>query len=116
MSSDTSYVKRQIVYWGQVAAAAAAGQISFTNQNGPGLLTGTNAASVYTLTMPANFTVPINRRVVVLTSTIATLGASIQYDEAGSAANTVVCRGAAFGGGALDVSFQFLIYRIEMLP
>ena len=116
MSSDTSYVKRQIVYWGQVAAAAAGGLINYTAQNGPGLLTGANAASVYTITMPANFTVPINRRVVVLTSTIATLGASIQYDEVASAANTVVCRGAAFGGGVLDVSFQFLIYRIEMLP
>ena len=116
MSSDTSYVKRQVVYWGQVAAAAAGGQINFTNQNGPGLLTGANAASVYTITMPANFTIPINRRMVVLTSTIATLGTSVQYDEAASAANTVVVRGAAFGGGALDVSFQFLIYRIEMLP
>jgi hypothetical protein len=116
MSSDTSYVKRQVVYWGQVAAAAAGGLINFTSQNGPGLLTGTNAASVYTITMPANFTIPINRRMVVLTSTIATLGASVQYDEAASAANTVLVRGAAFGGGALDVSFQFLIYRIEMLP
>ena len=27
MSSDTSYVKRQVVYWGQVAAAAAGGQV-----------------------------------------------------------------------------------------
>jgi hypothetical protein len=116
MSSDTSYVKRQIVYWAQVAAAAVGGQINFTNQNGPALLTGTNAASVYTITLGANYTVPLNRRMIVITPTIATLGATAQYDEAASAANTVLVRGSAFGGGALDCSFQILIYRIEMLP
>lgn len=116
MGTQTSYVQQQLVYWGQVNAAAAGGLVDYAVQNGPGILTGAMAASVYNITMPANFTVPINRRMIVLTPTIATLGASIQYDQAASAANTVVCRGAAFGGGALDVSFQFAIFRIAMLP
>jgi len=116
MSADTSYVKKQLVYVANIQAAAAAGQIVYTAQNGPGLLTGTNAASVYTITMPANFTIPVNRRHITVTTTIATLGASAQYDEAASAANTVVIRGAAFGGGVLDVSFLIAIFRIEMLP
>ncbi len=116
MSSTTSYVQKQLVYWGQVNAAAAGGNVDYAVQAGPGLLTGAMAASVYNITMPANFTVPVNRRMIVLTPTIATLGASVQYDQAASAANTVVVRGAAFGGGALDVSFQFEIFRIELLP
>jgi hypothetical protein len=40
----------------------------------------------------------------------------VQYDEAASAANTVVVRGTAFGGGAADVPFVFEIFTIEMLP
>ena len=116
MATSTDIVKKQLVYWGQVNAAAAGGLVDYAVQNGPGILTGAMAASVYNITMPANFTIPLNRRMVVLTSTLATLGASVQYDVAASAANTVVVRGAAFGGGALDVSFQFAIYRIEMLP
>ena len=115
MSSDTSYVKKQLVYWGQVAAAANAGNVDYTVQNGPGVLTGAMAASVYNITMPANFTIPLNRRMVVLTANSATLGASVQYDAAASAANTAVIRGAAFGGGALDCAFQFCLYRVEML-
>jgi hypothetical protein len=116
MSSDTSYIKKQLVYVANIAAAAAGGLIVFNSQAGPGLLAGSNVASVYTITMPANFTVPVNRRHIIITTTIATLGASAQYDEAASAANTVVVRGAAFGGGALDVSFLIAISRIEMLP
>lgn len=113
MSSDTSYVKKQLVYWAQVTAAGA-----FTIQNGPGLLTIGVAASVYTITMPANFTVPVNRRFVSVTTNnpAATPGSSVTYDAAASAANTAVFRGAAFGGGALDTAFDFMIYRIEMLP
>jgi hypothetical protein len=113
--SETNYVKKQLVYWGQVNAAAAGGLVDYAVQAGPGVLTGAMAASVYNITMVANFTIPLNRRLVVLTPTIATLGASVQYDQAASAANTVVVRGAAFGGGALDVGFQFAIYRIEIM-
>lgn len=111
--SETNYVKKQLVFFGLVNAAAAGGLVDYAYQSGPGILTGAMAASVYNITMPANFTVPLNRRMVVLTSTIATLGASVQYDHAASAANTAVVRGAAFGGGALDVSFLFEIYRVE---
>lgn len=111
MANLTDIVKQQLVYWGQVTAAGA-----FTIQNGPGLLAIGIAASVYTITMPANFTVPLNRRFVIVTvdNPAATPGSSATYDHAGSAANTVVVRGAAFGGGALDTAFHFEIYRIEM--
>lgn len=116
MATSTDIVKKQLVYWAQVNAAAVGGNVDYAVQNGPGVLTGAMAASVYTVTMPANFTVPLNRRFVVLTANSAVLGASVQYDAAASAANTVVVRGAAFGGGALDVAFQIAIYRVEMLP
>lgn len=113
MSSDTSYVKKQLVYWGQVTAA---GVISV--QAGPGLLTIGVAASVYTITMPANFTIPVNRRYVSVTTNnpAGTPGSSVTYDAAASTAATAVFRGAAFGGGALDTAFDFEIFRIEMLP
>jgi hypothetical protein len=113
MATSTDIVKKQLVYWAQVTAAGA-----FTNQAGPGLLTIGIAASVYTITMPANFTVPLNRRFVVVTTDnpAATPGSSATYDHAASAANTVIVRGAAFGGGALDTAFHIAIYRIEMLP
>jgi len=113
MANLTDIVKKQLVYWAQVTAAGAIGV-----QNGPAALTIGLAASVYTLTMPANFTIPINRRFVVVTvnNPAATPGSSATYDAAASAANTVVVRGAAFGGGALDTAFDILIYRMEMLP
>jgi hypothetical protein len=115
MSSFTSYVKSQLLFAGEIAAAATGLLITYSSQVGPGLLTGGQAASVYTITMPANYTVPINRRFVYLATTGATLGQQVQYDEAASAANTVVVRGTAFGGGAADVPFVFEIFTIEML-
>ena len=111
--SETNYVKQQLVYFAQVNAAAVGGLVDYAVQFGPGVLTGAMAASVYTITMPANFTVPLNRRFVVVTTNSAVLGASVQYDAAASAANTAVIRGAAFGGGALDVAFQIEIFRVE---
>lgn len=113
MSSKTDYVQQQLVYWAQITAAGA-----FTNQMGPGLMTIGVAASVYTITLPANFTVPLNRRFVVVTTDnpAATPGSSVTYDHAASAAGTAVFRGAAFGGGALDTAFHFEIYRLEFLP
>lgn len=118
MSSSTSYVQKQLVYWAQIAAAATGANITYTAQAGPGALTGGQAASVYTVTMPANFTVPINRRFINIAPNVplAARGAGVTYDEAASAANTVVCYGFAFGGGALDVGFQLEIYRVELLP
>lgn len=116
MSSTTHYVQSQLVYWAQIAAAATGGNVTYTVQAGPGLLTGAQAASVYTVTMPANFTVPINRRMIEITVNSAAVGDSVQYNEAASAANTVVCLGGAFGGGAKDVAFQLQIFRIELLP
>ena len=101
-------VKKQLVYWCQVTAAGA-----FTIQGGPGLLTIGLAASVYTITMPANFTVPLNRRFVVVTPTGATdLWAN--YAEAASAATTIVINGrTANTGVAVDAPFHLLVYRIE---
>lgn len=118
MATCTDIVKKQLVYWGQVNAAAVGGLVDYAVQAGPGILTGAMAASVYTITMPANFTVPINRRFVVISvnNPVGTPGSSATYDQAASAANTVVVRGAAFGGGAADTAFSFAIYRIEMLP
>lgn len=111
--ADTNFVKQQLVYWAQITAAGA-----FTAQNGPGLMTLVLAASVYTVTLPANFTVPLNRRFVVVTTDnpAATPGSSVTYDHAASAAGTLVFRGAAFGGGAADTAFHFELFRVEMLP
>ena len=105
-------VKRQLVYWAQITAAGV-----ISNQNGPAALTLVLGASVYTLTMPANFTVPINRRFVTVTTDnpAATPGSSATYDAAASAANTIVVRGAAFGGGALDTAFDIMVERFEMM-
>lgn len=110
------YVKRQLVYWAQVQAAGAA----FDVQNGPGALTVANAASVYTITMPANFTIPIARRSIILTSRgSAALVPEISLDEAGSAANTVVVRTWAAAAGAVtaaaNVAFIIDIHRVEHL-
>jgi hypothetical protein len=115
MASSTDIVKKQLVYWAQVTAAGA-----FTVQNGPGLLAIGLAASVYTLTMPANFTIPINRRMVVVTANpiAATPGLIAGYDEVASAVNTVVVNGynTAGAGAVGNCAFQIAIYRIEMLP
>ncbi len=117
---ERSYVKQSLVYWAQVAAAATGLNITYTNQNGPGVLTGGQAASVYTVTMPANFTVPINRRFVSVNAepTAANPGLIAGYDPAASAANTVVIRGynTAGAGAVSDVDFLLEIYVIEMLP
>lgn len=110
--AETNYVKQQLVFWAQVTAAGA-----FTLQQGPGLMTIAIAASVYTVTLPANFTIPVNRRFVVVTTNnpAATPGSSVTYDAAASAAGTAIFRGAAFGGGALDTAFDFQIFRIEVM-
>lgn len=108
-----SIIKQQLVYWAQITAAGA-----ITTQFGPAALTVGIAASVYTLTMAANFTIPINRRFVVVTTNnpAATPGSSATYDAAASTAATIVVRGAAFGGGAADTAFDIQVYRIQMLP
>jgi len=113
MSSDTSFVKKQLVYWAQVTAAGA-----FTAQAGPGLMTLVLGGSVYTVTLAANYTIPLNRRYVCVTTDnpLATPGSSVTYDHATSAAGTAVFTGAAFGGGVLNTAFHFMIYRIEMMP
>ncbi len=111
-------VKQNLMYWAQVTAAGA-----FTVQNGPGALGIALALSVYTLTMPANFTVPINRRYVKVSAepTAANPNLIASYDVAASAANTVVVRGwdslaAAGAGAAANCDFQIEIFAIEMLP
>lgn len=105
-----NYVQNQLVFWAQVTAAGV-----ISEQLGPGLLTIGVAASVYTFTLPANFQIPLNRRLVVVTpnNPVGTPGSSATYDQAASAVGTVVVRGAAFGGGALDTAFQLAIFRIQ---
>lgn len=113
MSSNTDYVSKQLVYYANITAAGA-----FTDQRGPGLMTIAVGASVYTVTLPANFTIPLDRRFVVVTTNnpAATPGSSVTYDHAASTAATLVFRGAAFGGGALDTAFFFELYRFQFLP
>lgn len=113
MSSNTDYVSKQLVYFGNITAAGA-----ITAQMGPGLMTISVGASVYILTLPANFTIPLDRRFVSVTTNnpAATPGSSVTYDHAASTAATVVFRGAAFGGGALDTAFMFEVFRFQFLP
>jgi hypothetical protein len=118
MASSTDIVKHQLVYWAQITAAGA-----FTVQNGPGLLTIVLAASVYTITMPANFTIPVNRRFIKVQAipTVAAPNLIAGYDEAASLVNTVVIDGwdslaAAGVGAAANCAFQIEISRVEMLP
>jgi hypothetical protein len=105
-----------LVYWAQVQAAGAA----FDIQLGPGALTVANVASVYTITMPANFTIPLARRAITLTSRgSAALVPEISYDEAGSAAATCVVRTWAAAAGAAtaaaNVAFIIELFRVEAL-
>lgn len=102
-------VKRQLVYWARINADG-----TIADQNGIGLLTVGLAASVYTITMPANFTVPVNRRGIHLTP-IAIAGAARQvtYDQAASANNTVIVRGWDLAvPAAADAAFLLEINRI----
>jgi hypothetical protein len=109
-------VAKQLVYWAQVQAAG----VAFDQQVGMGALTVGNAASVYTVTMPANFTVPINRRSVIITGRSSGANVSeLQYDETGSTAATVVVRTFQSAVGAVtaaaNVAFILEIGRIEFL-
>jgi len=100
-------VKEQLVYWLDCNADG-----TIANQNGLGLLTVGLAASVYTITMPANFTVPLNRRVVALTGSSAADVIAV-YNRAGSANNTILVDGfTANTGAAINVAFTLRVYRI----
>lgn len=99
-------VKGQRVYWILVNADGTIAQ-----QNGIGLLTVGLAASVYTITMPANFTVPVNRREIKLTAKAA-VAAQIVYDEAGSTNATVVVRTFQGAQVATNTAFTLSIFRI----
>lgn len=94
-------------YWISVNADGTIAQ-----QNGIGLLTVGLAVSVYTITMPANFTVPLNRRGIIITPFSATLGDNAVYDQAASANNTVVIRGHNQAGAAANVGFLLEIHRM----
>jgi len=96
----------QRVYWINVNADG-----TISGQNGLGLLTVGLAASVYTITMPANFTVPINRREVHLTAEAA-VAAQIVYDRAGSANNTLLVRTFQGAQVATNTAFTCTIYRV----
>jgi hypothetical protein len=116
MSSDTSYVKRQLVYFAQVPLAGT----SITAQFGPAALTIDVAHATpgsYTLTMPANFQVPLTRRALELTVNSPTAtGFCAQYNHAGSADNTVIILTSTGAGAAGDSAFFVSIFRIEALP
>ena len=102
-------VARQLVYWAQVQAAGAA----FDQQNGPGALTVANGgAGLHTVTMPTNFTVPINRRSIMLTLRAA-VAAQIVYDEAASTAATVNTRQFQGAQVATNTGYILEIARVE---
>ena len=104
-------VAKQLVYWAQVPV----GGTTFDQQAGPAALTvSAQVAGVCTVTMPANNTIPVNRRGVGLWSrggsaTIAT------YNEAASVATTVVTANSAGAQVATNVPFLLEISRIESL-
>jgi hypothetical protein len=112
-SSD--FVRHQLVYYARVNAAPAAGLVDYAAQFGPGLLTGAAALSIYTITMPTNYTVPLTRRMVQLTS-LGAAGSAVGYDHAASADNTVVVNGWAVAGAVGNSAFSIKIYRLELLP
>lgn len=104
-------VKRQLVYWAQVQAAGAA----FDFQNGPAALAVANGgAGIHTITMPANFTVPRNRRGINLTIRAA-VAAQIVYDEAGSTDATVLVRQFQGAQVATNTGYIIEISRVEFL-
>jgi hypothetical protein len=111
----SDFVRTQLVYYCRVNAAPAAGLIDYAAQFGPGLLTGPAAASIYTVTMPVNFTVPLTRRMITVTP-IGAAGTACGYDHAGSADNTVIINGWAVAGLAGNTAFSLKIYRLELLP
>jgi hypothetical protein len=116
MSSSTDIVKRQLVYFAQVPLAGT----SITAQFGPAALTIDTAhltVGSYTLTMPANFQVPLNRRALELTLNSATAtGFGIQYNHAGSTDSTIVILTSSGAGAAADCAFFISIFRLEALP
>lgn len=117
--SRTNYVQKQLVFWGSVTGTAAGGAVAITYalQNGPGVLTGIHAAAgIYPITLPANFTIPMNRRMVIVTPATAVADAAMQYDPAAALANVVTVQTRAAGVLVDTVDFFFEIFRIEMLP
>ena len=112
MGATASPVSKKARYYIRVNADG-----TIANQFGEALLTVGIAASVYTITMPAGHTIPINRRSLTLTADVpvGSLGNSATYDSAASAAGTIVVRGAAFGGGASNTAFDLVIEEV-MVP
>lgn len=105
-------VKGQLVYWAQVSAAGA-----ITIQDGMGALTIAGpVASVYTLTMPANFTVPkVRRSVAVSCMGAAATGGQAVYSDGASADNTCVIDTFTGPGVAGDRAFDLRIFRMLVL-
>lgn len=111
MASIQDYVQNQLVYWAQINADG-----TIAVQQGPGALTVTVALSVYTITLPANYTIPVARRMVDLTPANGASSNFVIYDRAGSAYNTVIVRGYDVAGAAANCAFEIGIYRINLLP
>jgi hypothetical protein len=145
MSSDTSYIKRQLVFMASVPAAGT----TITKQYGPGLLTITDTLTPiaggsqgtggvvgahgtvgkYVIMLPVGYNVPndhVNlatgspghRRMILLTANSSAAGAAaakLEYDDANSTDNGVIIYANA-AAAAADCAFYIEIYRIEMLP
>lgn len=109
----SSLVKKSLVYWGRVNAAAGAGAtVDYAEQFGPAALSGGMAASIYTITMAAGAQVDILNRMVVLTP-LGNAGTHVGYDHAASADATVVVNGWTAAGAAGNSAFYFEIWRVE---
>lgn len=134
MSSDTSYVKKQLVYWLRVAPADIAGvnNACISQQAGPAVVSCTHGAGsgiyVFLLGGPApsplsNYLVPVNRRLIELSvdGVAASVGITAQYDSTNAGAvapnldNTVRVLTFTGAGPAVlaDQAFNLAIYRVE---
>lgn len=107
---NTNVVQRSLRYWIKVNADG-----TIAAQSGEALIAVGIAASVYTLTLPASHLVPKAKRFVEVTADVpvASLGNSATYDDAASADNTIVIRGAAFGGGASNTAFSVCVFVLQ---
>lgn len=131
MSSDMSYVKKQLLYWLRVAPADIAGvnNACISQQAGPAVVSCTHGAGsgiyVFLLggTVPSalnSFLVPINRRMIELSvdGVAASVGITAQYDSTNAGApldSTVRILTFTGAGPAVlaDQAFNLAIYRVE---
>jgi hypothetical protein len=128
MATSTDIVKKQLVYWVRVSPVTAAGlnSLCISEQAGMAPVTCTHVvgSGIYVFLLGTagfqNFSVPINRRQVVLSidGVAASVGITAQYDSTNAGApldNTVRILTFTGAGPAVlaDQAFTMALYRIE---